>query len=76
MAEYSIEIQQTGSNEIFTFGPEEYTYPEALSIHLHTPARLMVNAEYTLTVTASTVAGNSSFTSNFCKLCGNGPQLV
>ena len=65
MVEYGIEIERIGTSETFTFVPEEYSYVEAQSVQLHIPALLVVNAEYMLTVTAWTVAGSSSFRTNF-----------
>jgi len=65
VAEYKIEIERIGTNETFTFVPEEYSYAEVQSVQLRIPALLVVNAEYMLTVTAWTVAGSSSFRTNF-----------
>ena len=73
MAEYSIEIQPTETTETFTFGPKEFTYTEGQVLrYIYT--NLVVNAEYMLTITVLTVAGNSSVTTNFSKLCRNGAQ--
>lgn len=73
MAEYSIEIQSTETTETFTFGPKKFTYTEGQVLR-YISANLVVNAEYMLTITVLTVAGNSSVTTNFSKLCRNGAQ--
>ena len=65
VAEYRIDIQQNGTNETFTIGREEYTYAESQSVRLRIPEHLVVNTEYVLTVTVRTIAGTSSFSTNF-----------
>ena len=66
MADYTIEVQQNGTNETFTHGPVSYS-PATMRemVSLRVPAQLVVNTEYVLTVTASTIAGSMSFTTNF-----------
>ena len=65
-ADYTIEVQENGTNETFTQGPVRYS-PATMRepVSLRVPAPLVVNREYVLTVTASTIAGSSSFISNF-----------
>ena len=66
MADYTIEVKQNGTNETFTHGPVSYS-PATMRemVLLRVPAQLVVNTEYVLTVTASTIAGSMSFTTNF-----------
>ena len=65
-ADYTIEVQQNGTNKTFTHGPVNYS-PATMRemVSLRVPAQLVVNTEYVLRVTASTLAGNMSFTTNF-----------
>ena len=65
-ADYTIEVQQNGTNETFTHGPVNYS-PATMRemVSLRVPAQLVVNTEYVLHVTASTLAGRKSFTTNF-----------
>ena len=65
-ADYTIEVQQNGTNKTFTHGPVNYS-PATMRemVSLRVSAQLVVNTEYVLRVTASTIAGNMSFTTNF-----------